>query len=317
MPLISLPPRALPARFRRSRVLVIGCGDVGLRMVRQRAARSPTGADGPHGPHGVHFYALTSDPDRRQLLREAGVTPLLGNLDQPRSLRRLAGLATYLVHLAPPQSRGEQDLRSRALLQALRRARPPAACVYVSTSGVYGDCQGQWVRETRAPAPMSARARRRLDAERMLRRVNRAGWRTMVLRAPGIYALDRAQGTPAARLQRGTPVLRSEDDVFTNHIHADDLARACWLALWRGAPGRVFNANDDTVLRMGDYFDLAARLLCLPAPPRISREQAQNVLTPAMLSFMSESRRLDNHRLKHELRLRLHYPTVTEGLGVG
>jgi nucleoside-diphosphate-sugar epimerase len=135
-----------------------------------------------------------------------------------------------------------------------------------------------------------------------------------VLRIPGIYASDRPGGHPRVRLERGTPVLVPEDDVHTNHIHADDLARACVAALLRGAPQRVYHACDDTELKMGDYFDLAADLCGLPRPPRITRAQAVQRLGPLLLSFMSESRRLDNRRLRRELRLELRYPTVRDGL---
>jgi nucleoside-diphosphate-sugar epimerase len=115
-------------------------------------------------------------------------------------------------------------------------------------------------------------------------------------------------------LLRGTPVLRAEDDVYTNHVHADDLARACALALWRGRAQRVVHVVDDTVLKMGDYFDLAADVHGLPRPPRVARDVARDQLPLMLLSFMGESRRLTNQRLKQELRLRLHYPTVAEGL---
>jgi nucleoside-diphosphate-sugar epimerase len=138
--------------------------------------------------------------------------------------------------------------------------------------------------------------------------------RVSILRIPGIYAQDREGGTPRARISKATPVLRSEDDVFTNHIQADDLARACCMALWRGAPQRIYNVNDDTLLKMGDYFDLAADLYDLPRPPRIAREGATEHLPLMLLSFMSESRRMDNTRMKRELRLRLQYPTVLSGL---
>ncbi|MDP3832359.1 MAG: SDR family NAD(P)-dependent oxidoreductase, partial [Hydrogenophaga sp.] len=140
------------------------------------------------------------------------------------------------------------------------------------------------------------------------------GVRTTVLRIPGIYAPDRPGGTPRERLQRGTPVLRAEDDVYTNHIHADDLARACALALWRGRPQRNVNVVDDTQLKMGDYFDLAADLYGLPRPPRVARDAASDQLPLVLLSFMSESRRLHNQRMKDELGLRLLYPTVAQGL---
>ncbi len=210
------------------------------------------------------------------------------------------------------------DPRTRALLSALRRRTPPAALVYGSTSGVYGDCAGEWVAETRPLRAGTPRAQRRVAAERLVRFHGRSsGMRTSILRIPGIYAPDREGGTPRERLQRGTPVLRAEDDVYTNHIHADDLARACVAALWRGAAQRVYHASDDTQLKMGDYFDLAARLYGLPQPRRISRQEAQEQLSPMLLSFMSESRRMDNTRLKRELRVALRYPQVTGGLRQG
>jgi nucleoside-diphosphate-sugar epimerase len=138
-----------------------------------------------------------------------------------------------------------------------------------------------------------------------------------ILRIPGIYAGDRPGGHPRERLLRGTAVLAAADDVYTNHIHADDLARACVAALHRALPQRVVHASDDTELKMGEYFDLAADLCGLQRPPRISREEARAQLSPMLLSFMSESRRLDNQRLKTELRLKLRYPTVREGLLAG
>ncbi len=301
---------ALPARFRRERVLIIGCGDVG-----QRAARVLGGSP------RVRVLALTSRADRAPSLRAQGITPLLGNLDDPHSLRRLAGLATRVLHLAPPPS-GELadwrlDPRTRALTRALVQRSLPSTLVYGSTSGVYGDCQGRWVDESTPAKPLTPRAWRRVDAEAAVHWLGRAtGVRTTVLRIPGIYAPDREGGTPRERLQRGTPVLRAEDDVFTNHIHADDLARACVLALWRGRPQRNVNVVDDTELKMGDYFDQAADLYGLPRPPRVARDVAGDQLPLMLLSFMSESRRLHNRRMKQELGLRLRYPTVAQGLAV-
>lgn len=309
---------ALPARFRRQRVLVIGCGDVGTRLLRQRVAAAPgkVGDTARRTRPAVQFYALIRNEAQAQSLREAGVVPLRGDLDRPASLRRLAGLATHCVHLAPPLATAVDggDARTLALVRALRRGRLPRALAYVSTSGVYGDCQGQWVDERRMPRPQTLRARRRVAAERVVRGLRHQGVRVSVLRAPGIYAADRPQGTPKERLLRGTPVLCEADDVYTNHIHADDLARACWLALWRARPGRVFNVNDDTQLKMGAYFTWAAALYGLPPPPSLSLEQAQKVLSPAMLGFWTESRRLVNRRVQQELKLRFRYPTVAEGL---
>lgn len=304
-----MPLGALPARFRRERILVVGCGDVGLRVAQALRGR-------------VRLLALTSSPRRVPLLRERGLTPLQGDLDDPRSLARLAGLATRVVHLAPPPGEGAgatwHDPRTTALLRALRLRTPPAALAYGSTTGVYGDCAGEKVAESRPVAPRTPRAARRVDAEGAVRFFGRsAAVRASILRIPGIYAPDREGGTPRERLLKGTPVLLPQDDVYTNHIHADDLARALVAALWRGRPQRVVNAVDDTELKMGDWFDLAADLYGLPRPPRVSRATAQGSLPLALLSFMGESRRLDNSRLKRELRLRLVYPTVAQGLRAG
>ncbi len=266
------------------------------------------------------MLALTRGGPRMAELRMRGVTPLLGDLDQAASIRRLAGLATRIVHLAPPPNSSQElgpwwlDPRTTVLLRALHLRSRPRSLVYGSTSGVYGDCKGAKVFESRPAAPSTARAQRRVNAELAVRFAGRLGQRASILRIPGIYAPDRAGGTPRARLLRGTPVLRSEDDVFTSHIHADDLARACLLALWRGRPQRTYNVCDDSELRMGDYFDLAADIYGLPRPARISRPQAQRELPLSLLSFMGESRRLDNGRLKHELGLRLRYPHVALGL---
>jgi nucleoside-diphosphate-sugar epimerase len=248
-------------------------------------------------------------------LRAAGVEPLAGNLDEPATLARLAGLADAVLHLAPPPSQGTSDPRSAALLQALARQGRVRRIVYASTSGVYGDCGGARINETRALDPATDRAHRRVDAERRLRWFGRAfGVCVTLLRIPGIYAADRVGGHPRARLERGTPVLAEADDAYTNHIHADDLARACVLALHRGAAQRVLHASDDSEMKMGDYFDLAADLCHLPRPPRVTRAEAATQLTPLQLTFMDESRRLINARLKRELRLRLRYPTVHHGL---
>lgn len=307
---------ALPARFRRERILVIGCGDVAMRLLKQRSQPTACGNEGIDLPTPRRLWrALTSSPERVAELRAHGVTALLGDLDRPESLKRLAGLATRVLHLAPPASSGMADLRTRDLLRMLRRSGSmPRSGVYVSTSGVYGDCQGAWVTESRPVAPVNARAFRRVDAEQQIRALALQGVSARVLRAPGIYAFDRANGSPLGRLDKGTAVLARADDVFTNHIHADDLARACWLAVWRGLPGRVFNANDDSAMRMGDYFDLVAQALQRPSPPRISRAQAEQTFSAMQLSFLSESRRLVNQRIKRELRIEWRYPTVKQAL---
>ncbi|ALS58830.1 hypothetical protein AT302_02595 [Pandoraea norimbergensis] len=335
----------------RPRLLVVGCGDVGMRALPALVKR-------------FRVYAVTSSDARHAVLRAAGAVPVAANLDDRASLARIAHLAPRVLHLAPPDGvagSGTQDLRTRRLRAALLRPSKPnivpeggarasrRILVYASTSGVYGDCGGARVDETRTPQARSPRGQRRVDAERTLRALGRpsaharnarrewaagpprtlspgsatsvAGvraswrqaerarvrWRASIVRIPGIYAAERL---PTARLERGTPALRESDDVYTNHIHADDLAAILIRAMWRGKPQRVVHASDDTQWRMGEYFDRVADALGLARPPRISREAAVRELPPTLLSFMSESRRLDNTRLKRELGYRLKYPDV-------
>jgi nucleoside-diphosphate-sugar epimerase len=348
-------------KLRRARVLIAGCGDVGLRC-------APLLADRAAAPRVI---ALSSQPARLAELRAAGTTPLIGDLDKRRSLRRLAGLACTVLHLAPPQKTGDNDTRTRALIAALSaprrsvarvatsavarqrawrgwfratfKSRPsagvnprakavkrasivpdrvssaaarrrPIRVVYASTSGVYGDCGGAWIDETQPVRPDNARAKRRVSAEAQLRRATRRGvLSASIVRIPGIYAGNRL---PLARLQKGTPALASADDVYTNHIHADDLAAILVLAIRRLRPQRVVHASDDSELRMGDYFDRIADAFGLPRAPRVSREEAEAQLEPMMLSFMRESRRLQNSRLRDEMRYTLRYPSIDAFLAV-
>ncbi len=281
-------------------VLIVGCGDVAQRALPWLLQR-------------FRVIAMIRDEGQRVALRALGVRTIVADLDDRVSLHRIAGLADYVIHTAPPPRAGRRDMRTRHLIAALTRSgKRPRRLVYVSTSGVYGDCGGAWVSETRAVTPESARAVRRVDAEQALRAFARhSGVSVALLRAPGIYAADRL---PIARLQRGDPALVAEEDVFSNHVHADDLARLIALALVRGGNGRVWNASDDSDLHMGDYFDTVADHFGLPRPPRVSRAQMATEVSPMTLSFMRESRRLDNRRLKRELRVRLRYPDIHAGL---
>jgi nucleoside-diphosphate-sugar epimerase len=268
------------------RLLIAGCGDIASRALPRLASRFEV----------------------RVVSRSSGT-----DLDRPECLASLEG-AHAILHCVPPPRTGSADSRTANLLTALENKRIlPTRLVYISTSGVYGDCGGAVVDESRAVNPQTARARRRVDAEERLalwcssRRVA-----LVVLRAPGIYAADRL---PVERLRAGTPVLREADDVYTNHIHAEDLATCCLRALEEDAPAGIYNAADDTRLKMGEWFDLVADRAGLPRPPRIARGEAAGRLPPELLSFMNESRRLDNRRLKQVLGIRLRFPTVREGLG--
>lgn len=278
----------------RPRVLVVGCGDVGMRLLPLLRDR-------------FRVFAVTSQPQRVAELRAAGATAIVADLDQRDSLHRLRGLADIVVHLAPPPSDGQTDRRTRNLAAILPRG---GTVVYVSTTGVYGDCGGARFDETRPVAPKNARALRRVDAERVLRQwARRAHARLAILRVPGIYAADRL---PLERLRQGTPALLPADDVHTNHIHADDLAQIILRAIFHGSPQRVYHTVDDSDMTMGDYFDAVADAFDLRRPPRLPRTELAAKVSPMLLSFMSESRRLANDRMKQELGVRLAYPTVAD-----
>lgn len=269
----------------------------------------------------MRVIGLARDATRATLLRERGIRPLVLDLDRRDGLERARGLARWMVDLAPPHEQGSTDARTARLIRAL--TRPPGRgprhtrrdatpltrrWVYISTTGVYGDAHGALIDETRPASPVHARSARRLDAERRFRAAARAGLaRASILRVPGIYALERL---PVPRLRQGLPALRTEDDVFTNHVHADDLARIAWTSLFRGQAGRVVNAVDDTDLKMGEWFDKVADTYRLARPERLPRAELAQRVSPMMMSFMSESRRLRNERLHRELRVRLRYPTV-------
>ncbi len=289
---VSFEKSTSARRLGKPRLLILGCGDVGMRLLPLLRER-------------FRVFALTSQPARCADLRAAGAVPIVADLDHADSLPRLARLANVIVHLAPPQSSGAQDRRTRRLCAILPEG---AHLVYVSTSGVYGDCGGAAIDETRPVNPRNPRAVRRVDAEQVLRRwARRNHGHVTILRVPGIYAADRL---PLERLKKGSPALLAEEDVHTNHIHADDLARIIALALVRGLPGRVYHAVDDSDMKMAAYFDAVADAHRMPRPPRLPRAQLEQEVSPMLLSFMSESRRLSNRRIKQELGVRLRYPTV-------
>ena len=286
---------SLMQSFGKPSILIIGCGDIGLRVAKQ-LSRS----------HRV--FALTSQQNRFQELREVGAIPILGNLDHPESLWRLSGLAQTVIHLAPPQNGGNRDCRTRNLLRILAQgSNAVRRVIYISTTGVYGDHRGGKVSEVTQASPQSERAQRRVDAERALRLWGPAnGVAVTILRVPGIYAADRL---PIERLQAKTPALRPEEDAYSNHIHSDDLARLVCAAVYHGKPQRIINACDGGETKMGDYFDQVADAFGLERPARLSGDALQKIVSPMLWSFMRESRRVTNTRL-HELKTPLRYPSV-------
>ena len=292
----------LTHNYTMNKILIVGCGDIAMRVARLLNAR-------------FRLFGLIRNPAYTEKLSKAGFIPLLADLDNLHSLYRLAGLADTVLHFAPPPQADRitsTDTRTRNLLAALSRGRLPSRLIYISTSGVYGDCNGDVVNETRLTNAQNPRAKLRIDAEKQIRRWARNnGVHASILRVPGIYAADRL---PVERLKKATPAIAASEDGYTNHIHADDLARCIIAAMHRAQPNRVYHTVDDSHMKMGDYFDAVADALGLAHPPRVSRADAQKTLSPMLLSFMNESRRLSNTRMKKELKVVLRYPTVADTL---
>ena len=311
----------LPRRLRRPRLLIVGCGDVGQRIAGLLGSRWRV--------FGTARSKATADE-----LRRLGIQPVTADLDHRRTLARAAGLAQWMLYLAPPPNTGAADPRLRHWLiahgaaQAKRAGttKPSPRLVYMSTTGVYGDRAGGWVSETTPVQPTTPRAKRRVDAEQQIRQAIKRGrpggrlgrrpgrppsLQANILRVPGIYAAERL---PEERLRNGLPVAEGTGDGYTNHIHADDLARLTVLGLMRMRSGRVFNTVDQSDLTTGQWLDLVANTLGLPPPPRVPKAELAQYLTPMMLSFLSESRRIDGRRALRELRASLRWPTVEDFL---
>lgn len=279
------------------RILIVGCGDIGSRV-----AAHYTASGWP-----VTGWVRTAGSART--LERAGVTPVVVDLDVA-GLPPTGGSGAWIYYFAPPPREGEDDPRLQRFLAHM--VSPSERLVYISTSAVYGDCGGAWVDESAPVRPGNARGRRRAAAEARLQAWGaKTGTHVVILRVPGIYGPGRL---PVARLKQGLPVLRGEDSGYINRIHADDLAAAAIAAAERGRAGAVYNVSDGHPTAMCDYFDCVADALNLPRPPHVSRAEAERVLTPSMLSFLRDSRRLCNRRMREELGVQLRYPDFHSGV---
>lgn len=279
-----------PARPWPTTALIVGCGDVGLRVARRLLAEH------------CHVTGVVRSDASARFLQTVSVEARIHDLDTIAD----TAAADWVFYFAPPPTQGVTDPRLRRWLSGLTQA--PQRLVYISTSGVYGDCGGRWIDETEPLKPQSDRARRRLDAETALRE---SGLDVVTLRVPGIYGPGRL---PVERLQKNLPVIRPQESPYTNRIHSEDLATVAVQAARHGAAGAAYNVSDGHPTTMADYFTRCSQQLGLPPPPQVSAEEAKQVFTPAMWSFMEESKRLVVTRMHTELAFQPRYPTLAEGL---
>jgi nucleoside-diphosphate-sugar epimerase len=276
-------------------VLIVGFGLMGQRIASLALARG---------------YQVDSCNRKGATLE--GVRHYSADLDAPDTLNQLPTRGARVIYLAPPPGGGHQETRVRNFCDSIAPGEEPAKIVYISTSAVYGDCQGGVVTEETVPDPQNARGKRRLHGEELFSAWGKErGVPVVILRVSGIYAQDRL---PFMQLESGQPVLREEEALPTNRIHADDLAAVCLAALERGRDGAIFNVSDGSPSTMTRYFNAAADYLGLPRPPQVSREEARQVMSPLMISYFSESRILDNRRMLEELGITLQYPDLETAL---
>lgn len=281
-------------------LLIIGCGDIGKRVAALALQENAS------------VTGLIRSKDKTPLLEQQGIRAVCANLDDPSSLTGLPTKGAIVFYFAPPPGGGHLDTRVRNFCGAVAPGEEPRKVVYISTSAVYGDCGDEWVTEDTPPNPQTARGKRRLDAETVFATWGKArGVAVVILRVTGIYGPGRL---PVTQLMNGHPVLRESEAPLTNRIHADDLARICLAAAGRGEDGEVFNVSDGHPGSMTEYFNAAADLLGLPRPPQVDRDEAQRVMTPLMLSYIQETRRLDNSRMLARLGIKLLYPDLKAGI---
>lgn len=284
----------------KSEVLIVGCGDVGVRVARllQHSSRK--------------VFGLARSEARGEALRGFGIEAVAGNLDSVDSLADLPTAGKLIFYFAPPPGGGPYDTRMRNFCEAISADRRPEKVIYISTSGVYGDQGGAWVTEETPVNPQTSRAQRRVDAEGTLVAWGRSSSVPIViLRVTGIYGPGRL---PLARVQQGHPILLEEQSPPTNRIHADDLAVVCVKAAEKARDGDIFNVSDGHPGTMTQFFNAVTSLLGLPALPQVDMSEAKQIMNPMMLSYLTETRRMDNRKMTEQLEVRLLYPDLEAGL---
>lgn len=271
--------------------LIVGCGDTGVRVAARAVAA------------GERVTGIVRSAESAARVRAVGAHALRVDLDRD-ALELPTG--DRLFYFAPPQREGETDTRMARVLAALPAI--PDHVVYISTSGVYGDCGGDWVDEDRPVQPTTARAKRRVDAERQIAACND---HAVILRAPGIYGPNRL---PVERVRADEPIVADAEGGWTNRVHIDDLAEFAWRAGSQCWPHRVYNACDGHPTALGAFYDALADMLEVAHPPRIGWAEAERRFSAMRLSFLRESRRLSNARLVADSGFTPYFADFRDGL---
>ncbi len=304
-------------KHQKTRILILGLGDIGKRLINQKLEKKY------HS--NLKFYSISRSIPPPNFFKNISIQNKINflhkslNIDKVGSLNKILKIASHVIMLAPTKSHRDTkekeldfDPRAKNLAIAIKRKANKLKGIYVSTTGVYGNANGELIDETFTCKPKNKRSIRRLKAEIELRK----NLNFHILRVPGIYADDRL---PIDRIRSSRPILNDEEDIYTNHIHAHDLARITFIALFLGKTCRTTNVVDDSNLKMGEYFKLISKKFNLDVPPKISlleikKKVEKKEISEMMASFFYESRRIRNLRLKKELRFKFKYPNVESTL---
>jgi len=284
------------------KTVIIGCGDIGRRVGTLLLEQ------------GQKVLATAKTEESAEKLRDLGFESIVGNFDYQEDAPFVPVHGQQVFYFMPPQGGGKSDYRVLNFCRKLSPENAPEKLVYISTSGVYGDCGGVVVTEETPINPQTSRALRRASAEIQLQeQAEKLGFKLVVLRVTGIYGPGRL---PVARIMQGHPVLKPEDASFTNRIHTFDLVQVCLAAMEKGEDGDVFNVCDGQESSMTDYFLAVADLYELQRPEQISMAEAEKAMNPLMLSYQKESRRMSNRKMLDKLNIELQCPTLQGGLKV-
>ena len=285
-------------------IVIVGCGDIGLRVAKIWKNQ------------GKSVFGVARSEESLNVLRQQHIHAISADLDNPDSLTEFGGRLckqSLLYYFAPPPSAGTEDSRMVNFLNSLDKNNLPKQIIYISTSGVYGDQQGQLIDELTPPNPQVDRAKRRFHAEEQLIEyaTNNTSVAVTILRVGGIYGPGRL---PLQRLKDQIPMLHENLSPQTNRIHADDLAQVCAAAATEKSDGEIYNVSDGTNSNMTEYFNTIADFCNLPRPPLVDWEEAEEKISKGMLSYLKESRRMDNSKMINDLEIELIYPTLKDGL---
>ena len=271
-------------------VLVVGVGYVGRRYLDRQQPGSAIGLSRSPIASDQATYLLDLDVDSELPL------PLPASYD--------------ILYTAPPSQQHDADTRLERLLGMLNPA--PSRFVYISTSGVYGDCGGALVDESRPVNPQSGRARLRVAAEQALE--SWCGLRDVdlvILRVPGIYGPGRLG---VERVRAGAANIRESEANPGNRIHVDDLVRCCAAAMAPTVPAGIYNVGDGDPRSATWFAGEVARQCGLDAPPTISRDDAEHEFSAMRLSFLGESRRIDTTKMREVLGVIPRYADAADGI---